>query len=610
MGALAWINLCRPAFWYAPQKEMEKRNPTVEPSPPHRSAAPLKVHLLGRFEVIRGDLPIPAQSWRRRRPADLLKLIALAPGGSLPRERVFELLWPGKDSASGANNLHRALYDLRHVLDGRWIDLEQGQVRLHPEVWVDVVAFESAVAARDPSARQTAVALYGGELSPEDRESAWLAQRRLDLRRLFAQSAFPLARAAVARGDAAAVPLLRRILEGEPATEEAHQLLMRALVDSGQRADALRQFDACEAALRVLGGGPGSETRALREAILQGSVGPVRARTTYDGYLRASRRLLGTSDPPPLRGRAAALVLLQSMVEQGSGVLVLLGERGVGKTRLALEGARIAQERGALVLAGLVGGTITGPCAPFADAWSDYRRATGLGGEDPFAEYVGERNRTDDVKRRIQEDALRLLIRAGGGRPIYLLLEDIHGADEPSLNLLHYLARSARGAGLMLVATCREDEVHSGAPIQMALSHLDCERLARGIRVQRLDLEATRLQITDILGEAPRDALAAQIYRITDGSPFYTEEMARAFKESGQLAPAQNPTAAVCARVARLGPAVEAVLSAAAVAGQRFDFAVVSMASGLPRDEALRALDVCLAGRLLEEDGAGCHFHH
>ena len=67
-----------------------------------RAGARLKIYLLGRFEVVRHDGPIPADAWRRRRPSDLLKLIALAPGRQLARDQVIETLWRDKDSASGA----------------------------------------------------------------------------------------------------------------------------------------------------------------------------------------------------------------------------------------------------------------------------------------------------------------------------------------------------------------------------------------------------------------------------------------------------------------------------------------------------------------------------
>src|SRR5512147_1321826 len=111
-----------------------------------RPAPALRLFLLGRFEVVRADAPIPVQAWRRRRPADLLKLVALAPGHALPREVAIDTLWPEKDPASGANNLHRALYDLRQILGGRFVDIERGHVTLRQDVWVDVDAFDRAVA--------------------------------------------------------------------------------------------------------------------------------------------------------------------------------------------------------------------------------------------------------------------------------------------------------------------------------------------------------------------------------------------------------------------------------------------------------------------------------
>jgi DNA-binding SARP family transcriptional activator len=329
--------------------------PQVQAGEPRQggAAAPLlRLYLLGRFEVVREDAPVPPHAWRRRRPADLLKLVALAPGRTLTREQTIEALWPSKDVASGANNLHRALYDLRQILGGRWVDIERGHLTLRSDVWVDVDVFERAAAADTPEGRDQAVALYRGDLSPEDADAPWLAARRDALRARFVEVAFPLARAAADGGDAtSAVPLLRRLLDSDPADEEAHRLLMRLLALTGRRAEALRAYDGCEGALRAAGQGtPSEETRALRLSIQRGELGPPQDRPALDGARRASRRLLGTADPAPVRGRGPILLLLEALVERGHGVLVLLGERGVGKTRLAVEGARFAQGRGAAVL--------------------------------------------------------------------------------------------------------------------------------------------------------------------------------------------------------------------------------------------------------------------
>jgi len=304
------------------------------------------------------------------------------------------------------------------------------------------------------------------------------------------------------------------------------------------------------------------------------------------------------------------VLLLESLVEQGSGALVLLGERGVGKTRLAVEGARLAQERGAVVLSGLPGGPGAAPGSLLASALSDHARAAAIPGGDPFGDLPGEAGPPEERRRRLFDGVRRAVASIGGGRPVYLAAEDVHRADETSLGLLHFLARQARALRLMIVATCREDEVRSGSPVQRLLSSFDCERLARGVRVQRLGLAATREQLHDLVGAAPADALAAQVYRVTDGNPFYTEEVGRAFGETGQVSFPEGPAAAVRARVARLGRRAEALLAAAAVAGPRFDLDLVRPMAGLTAHDFLAAADQCLRARLLDEDGGGYHFHH
>ncbi|HEX9049430.1 MAG TPA: BTAD domain-containing putative transcriptional regulator, partial [Anaeromyxobacter sp.] len=588
--------------------------------PGERPQPPLRVYLLGRFEVVRADAPIPAHAWRRRRPADLLKLVALAPGHALPRDAAIDTLWPEKDPASGANNLHRALYDLRQILGGRFVDIERGRVALRGGVWVDVDAFEGAVAAGGRDGCRSAVALYGGDLSPEDPESPWLEPRRTTLRSRFVEAAFPLAREAAADGDAPlAIPLLRRILAVDVAAEDAHRVLMRLLAENGRRGEALRQYDACEAALRAAARAPSDETRLLRAAIQRGEVGPAQGRPTADGARLAARRLLGTSDPPPVRGRGPLLLLLEALVEQGTGahvpgtgrrVLVLLGERGVGKTRLAVEGARLAQARGAAVLCG-IGGCAPGvPYAVLKDVLREQARLDPGSPDavDALALRAGVAG--EDVRLAICDRIERALAGAAGGRPIFLLLDDLHLADESSLNVVHLLARHARALRLMIVATVSEEAIRAGTPIQTALAHLDCGRLGRGVRVPRLGLAATREQVQDLVGAPPPEPTLVQIYRTTDGAPLLVEELVRAQREAGQPLLPGDPSAAIRGRVARLGPRAEALLAAAAAAGDRFDFDAVRAVSGLTAHEAVAALEACLEARILDEDGAGYHFHH
>jgi DNA-binding SARP family transcriptional activator/tetratricopeptide (TPR) repeat protein len=580
-----------------------------------RQQAQLRVYLLGRFEVVRADAPIPAHAWRRRRPADLLKLVALAPGRSLSREKAIDALWPDKDPASGANNLHRALYDLRQILGGRWVDIDRGQLRLRGDAWVDVEAFERAVAQGGRGGFTQAVALYRGDLVLEEDgehpDAAGMHARRAALRGRFVEAALPLAQAAAADGDVQlAIPLLRRVLEVDRTVEDAHRLLMRLLAESGHRADALRQYDACELAMRSAGLAASEETRQLRAAVVEGEIGPTRARPPLDGALRAARRVLGASEPQPVRGRGPLLLLLESLVEQGAGAIVLLGESGVGKTRLALEAARIAQGRGAAVLCGIAGTAPGVPYVLFQDALQHEARVN-PSVPDPFVGAAAAGGVAgEEVRLAIFEGMERALRTIANGRPLFLLLDDLHLADESSLNLVHLVARHARDLRLMMVGTCSEDAVRAGTPIQTALAHLDCGRLARGVRVPRLGLAATREQVHDLLGEAVDEATLARIYRVTDGCPLLVEEIVRAYLESEEAVVPGDAASAIRGRVTRLGENAEAVLAAAAVAGTRFEFEPVRLVSGLSTHEAVAAVEACLAARIVDADVAGYHFHH
>lgn len=569
----------------------------------------LRVYLLGRFEVARGTTPLPPTAWRRRRPADLLKLVALSPGRQVARERAVEALWPGKDPASGANNLHRALYDLRQVLGTRFVDLERGQVRLHPAVWVDVEAFEAAAGGNGQGAWEAAAALYRGPLCPEEGDASWVAPRRAELAARFAEVAVPAARTAAARGEAGkAIPLLRRAAEAVPLAEEVHGELVRLLAQAGRSAEARRQLATCRALLARAGRAPAHQTAALDELLKSGGPSFPSAQAR-DGARRVSRRLLGCADPAPLRGRGDVLPALGSLLDAGHGGLVLLGEPGVGKTRLAVEGARLADSRGALVMAGVPLGGGPAPYGHFLDAFADLERSGGAAGPDPFSGRGGLRGIEAEKLRRFEEVRAALQA-AAAGRPVLLLLDDLAQVDESSANLVHYLLRDARALSLVLLGTCREGAVRSGEPVHTLLAHLDAERLARGLRVQRLGLAATREQLGDLAGSALGEQLVARIHQSSDGNPFHTEELARAWRASGRLPASRDVLEVVRERAEALGGDCAAVLAAAAAAGRRFDPALVRASCGLPGERFRAALDRCLEAQLLDEDETGYQFHH
>lgn len=585
---------------------------------PRRVPPSLRVYLLGGFAIERKGNRIPPQAWRRRRPSDLLKIIAVTPGRAIHREEVIGRLWPDKNLENGANNLHRSLHDLRRILGGPWVYLDKGVLKLHSQVWVDVEEFEAAAATGDPTSLSRAVELYRGDLCPEDPYWEALMPRRRELRERFMDAGLKLAGRAVEADDwEKAIDTLRRLLALDPGEEQAHYLLMQSLARSGRRQDALRQFAICARSLKeALDREPSASTVALFRALEQSET--ARSRPGGPGsWERAARRLLGTMDPAPMRGRATALAAIEAFVRHGSGVLFVLGEAGVGKTRLALEGARLAQAAGALVLSGA--GFEFERLAPYAlliEAWADHLRASDLpAARNPFLSF------NPASGGDLQQDQLRLyasvrssLDSLSSGRPVYWILDDIHLADPSSVHLVHFLARATRSAPLMLVATGREEEVRLGTPFYSLLANLHRERIARRLELERLDRAASREHLADLLGREPEEELAGAVYGLAAGNPFYTEEIAHALREpvphGGKLPLPADLAATVRERVARLGKETETFLVAAAVAGERFDFEVVRRAAGLSAEEALGALERSLEGRVVEDSQGSYRFRH
>jgi DNA-binding SARP family transcriptional activator/tetratricopeptide (TPR) repeat protein len=570
----------------------------------------LRIRILGSFIVERDGREIPSQAWKRKRALDLLQLLAIAPRHRLTRDRLIEELWPEKDAQSGANNLHRALHDLRKVIGHELVEIERGVVRLADDVFVDLDQFERLAGNGDLEQATAALAMYRGELFSGMASLAQVEARRDLVRALFVETALRVAQQLAIDDRRGSAELLRRLLAADRTNEQAHRLLIRNLAESGRHAEALRQFEECRAALDAVGLAPSPQTWQLHEAIVRGEIAPPSPRTT--GWTRVARRLLGSASPPAMRGRSDISSLLEEFTSGNSGVLLLVGEAGIGKTHAAVEGARLAAQRDALLMCGAALEYEHGvPYAPFIDAWNDHLRAEGRGpDENPllsFASLAGGNPQED--KLRLFQNLQRSLDTIAAGRVIYFILDDLHFADESTLHLFHYLARAARTMSLLLVGTCREEELKLNAPLHALVSTIYRERLGKRNLLNRLDREATRQVIDDRLGEPVAEEALQSIYRLTEGNPFFTEEVVQTLREKKTLAVPHDLTSVIIDRVRRLGPEVDRLLKAAAVLGQSFEFDLARRVAGCGED-AIGALETSLGARLIEEDDERYRFRH
>jgi DNA-binding SARP family transcriptional activator len=241
------------------------------------------VWLLGGFRVAVGSRTVGEDAWRLRKAAALVKLLSLARGHRLHRERVMDLLWPELGMKAASNNLRQTLHVVRRTLEpdpstasSPYVGFQGEQLALCPEgqLWVDVDAFEEAAAmtrrGREPAAYRAAIELYGGELLPGDLYEEWAEGRRGELRQAFLSLLVELAGIHEERGEyGPAVEVLRRAVAEDPAFEEAHAGLMRLYALSGRQGEALRQYERLREALSSkLGAEPGTNTRHLLEEVV------------------------------------------------------------------------------------------------------------------------------------------------------------------------------------------------------------------------------------------------------------------------------------------------------------------------------------------------------
>lgn len=331
--------------------------------------ADLEIALLGGFRVTVLGHAVEDGRWRLRKARSLVKLLALTDGHQLARERVMDLLWPDLDPAAADNNLRQTLHVARRALDPdpasreRWLSVRGDHLALGPgrSVHVDAVAFSTAVAraraSRQIRALEEAIALYTGELLPEDPFEDWVVARREGLRETHLAALMELARGHADAGrEPEAIRVLERAVAVAPSLEEAHTGLMRLFARAGDRRRALQQFDALTRALRdELDAEPEPASVRLRDDIVAGRLGAgVRSHA-------ATRPHNLPAQLTTFVGRAAEQEAIVARLSTDR-LLTLTGPGGSGKTRLAIAAAEEVLRRGDAVSVAFV------DLAPIADA--------------------------------------------------------------------------------------------------------------------------------------------------------------------------------------------------------------------------------------------------
>ncbi|MFL5835996.1 MAG: ATP-binding protein [Solirubrobacteraceae bacterium] len=535
-----------------------------------------------------GELGLEADGRRCEPPAPtkaraLLAWLALHPGPR-PRSELAGTFWPDVLEESARASLRTALSAVRRSLGDAaddHLEATREAVGLRG-AWVDALAFEQEAAT---GRLEDALALADGELLP-GLDDEWARDARDRHRQRRGELLGELA--ARVTDPAEAVRHARARVALDPLSEEAARDLIRHLAAAGDRAGALVAYDELRERLRTtLGIPPSAPTRELVASIRSAA----RERPPSSPLL--DRRTAGV-----FVGREAEL----ARAGRAPGLVVLEGEAGVGKTRLALELARAVRDRGGVAL---VGRCSEEPLRPY-EAWAEALRPIVEEGELERMYAEGERFLLFEAVRR-------LLAEVAEAWPVVVVLDDLHWADRPTLLLLAHLVRAPEGAPARLVGTYRSTELHRDHPLAALLADARREHLAERVSLRGLEAEATAELVAASTGSQTPERVTRAVHAETAGNPFFVVEIARHLAESGlefgekgrwtgafSLADVGLPESVrevLGRRLDRIGDPAHAVLREAALLGERFEL------DALPDpDAALDALDAALAAGLVREE--------
>lgn len=600
----------------------------------------LHIQLFGDFALTYNGAPLPGFNTPKLQL--LLAYLVLHRDAPQARQALAYLFWPDSNDSQARTNLRNAIHLLRNTLPNSEqflrIDNQTMHWRSDSPYTLDVADFaagiQRAATLNEPTAAleslKTALSLYRGELLKGFYDD-WILRDREQWQERYLGALQQASTVAEQQRDyRTATEYSRRLLQSDPLREESYARLMQLYALQGDRATALRVYHNCATILvRELGVEPGPVTQGIYERLLnleetQPAIAPLRAAA-------------------PLVGRQDAWEALQTLwrqIQSGQPRLLLLtGEAGIGKTRLAEEFLDWAARQGVVTATAhcyAAGGRFA--LAPVqewlrAAAFQKSRQAVDSIWRSEAARLLPEllieqkggampATLADSWQRqRLFEALARLTLH---GQPtLLLLLDDIQWCDEDSLAWLHYLLHFEPTARLLIIATARQEEMQQEQPLLTLLAQLRRTELLQEQQLTRLTPADTATLVANLTGQAAAHNGAGAIYAETEGNPLFIVEMVRARlgkeEKGGPLPPTGRLTGeAASPGATALPPKVHAVIEArltqlsaeahdlarvAAVIGRAFDAAVLGKASESTEDELVQGLDELWQQGVIREQG-------
>lgn len=587
----------------------------------------LRIRLTGRVGVEGAGAVLDSSELPGRQGRLVLAYLALN-HHPVPRDELADVVWSGELPRSWERDLSAVVSRLKAVfaragapgvLEGA---LGCYELRLPPDAHVDVEdarrfaeqAGRELRADRLPHALGAAAAaehIGRRRFLPGD-EGDWADARRDELRNLTGRAYGIEAHCYRVQGNfSEALRYAALAVELEPDRESAYAELMRVHLDAGDRAEALRVYERCRRRLLdELGVPPAGEAEALHRRALEADVTPTSAPALPPQVVVALQ-------PGPLVGRTGELVRIRdawSRVRAGGFAAVLLaGEPGIGKTRLAAEFASEAHGHGARVLFGRCEPEPLASYQPFTEALRHWiagvsageARAAGASHAAALAALLPELaaklgeapGRGAQDRLALYDAAAALLAAVGSTAPVVLLLDDLHAADLPTLALLRRLARAGRPGGVLILGTYRHAEPPPDAPFLELASELRLDGLAEEILLGGLDDSATAALVEARSGRRPDAAQARALRERTGGNPLFLRQLAGSGADVGSAGVAD----AVGRHVRRLPERTRDALAIASILGHDLEAAVLADVARSSRESMAGVLEPAIAAGLVAQ---------
>lgn len=593
---------------------------------------------LGPLQLaVNGAEPVPELLWRKH--AALLIYLARSPSRGRTREHLVGLLWPDKPEPAARHSLSEAIRIIRRAEpDG--IMVSGGQVRLSPgtvELDTDVVERLAADGrAAEAAALVTGEFIEGFAAIDAPAFEEWLAAERLYWRQRGVALLAAEAQSRLDRGRLIeAAELARRAEELDPQSDVAARAAMRAAALAGHRIAAARIFERLRGRLAEVGAVPDGETAALAARIARERSAPALPDEGPAGGRRFP--LVGRDDE--LRRLAAAR--RDATARRRAAVLLIEGDAGAGRTRLADELASRARLEGAATA--LLRGVEADGLAPWngvlALARGDLATLPGLARAQPgalaaLAAHIPEWGDRFAAARRtppmpLERALLDVVLAAAAEQPILLVVDDAARLDRESLAALLALARDA---GAAPVALCLTVATHEHRPeLDELVVRLDRDLPGAAVRLAPLtvgeiaELAAALLPSTE---PAQRERLARRVASDSAGLPLLVVELIHAvangltldptvanwpapLRTLEQTRPVELPPAVVAAirlNARRLSAAAQQMLMVIAVAEPPVPLPAAALGADFDEAAAAAALDELEWHRWLTSDSRGFAF--